>query len=100
MQVLHETERQQQQVGHKNCPTLTTLSLVFNSQVDCNHFESGTVLNIVFLLCTELLSTPLMQIIIQQKLVYTWQGCKSDPFKTQGKTEIMSYRNLSKKTVN
>lgn len=78
----------------------TALPLIFGSQVDFNHFESGTVLNIVFVLCIELLSTPLIQIIIQQKLVYTWQGCKSDPFKIQGKPEIMSYRNLSKKTIN
>lgn len=64
--------------------------VVSGTQVDCEHFESGTVFTL-FVLCMELLSTPLIQMIIQQKLLYAWQSWKSDPFETLGKLERMSY---------
>ena len=50
-----------------------------------------------FVLCTELLST--LTIIIQQKLMYTWQGWTSDRFETLGKLETASYWNLTMKTI-
>lgn len=42
--------------------------VIFGTHVDCKCFESGTVFNAFFVLCIELLSIPLIQINIQQKL--------------------------------
>ena len=82
-----------------SCFTAIFPPVVFGTQVDCKHFESGTVFSSFSVLCIELLSTPLTQIIVQQKPAYNWQGWKSDPFVTLGKLEIMSYRNSTTKTM-